>query len=1098
MNFCRLFILRPVATTLLALSLLATGLICYPLLPVANTPDVSSSTINVEVSQPGASPQQMASSVTTPLERFLGQIADVSTIESDTENGNAFIRIDFASSRNIDGALRDVQAAMRAARADLPQGTLDSDPVAYKEDPTAQPIYLMSLTSDTIPMPRLFDIAQTRVRPLLAQIKGVGHVEVVGSAQPAVRVDINPLSLYKWGIGFEDVRQALASANANTPKGFVEMGDQRFMLATNDQATEADQYRDLIIGYRNNLNPVRLSSVAKVSDSVQDIYQAGYFNNHPAITLIVRGQPKSNTVRIVDGIEQRMGLLRAVLPGGVQMDTAIDLSASIRASLADTQLTLGVSVLLVVGVILVFLRRIRSTLIPAVTVPVALIGTLAVMKMMGFTLDILSLMALTIAVGFVVDDAIVVLENIARHMEEGMDRMSASLKGSAEIGFTVLSITASLIAVFVPIMFLPGMAGAFFFEFAMTIVSALVISLILSLTLTPMMCAYWLDVAHDQETDPRWTARLSRGIEKGLQAIVSTYGWTLRWGLKHHIIVVLTLPLSFLVLVGSIVLMPKTGIPAQDISLVGGFISGDDTMSFAELSERLKQVGRVVKNDPDVRTVTSFNSSNSDGQLFASLTDKWTRRPVDEVVDRIRTKLGAVPGMRVSFFSAGDPNGGGGQRRSGAYRYVLRAQNPDDLTHYVPKLITALRKKKMMTMVTSNIEGHGAAVHVELQRDTEARYLVTPQLVGNVLYDAYGQTVASRIHTDITTHSVVMEVAAAYRQSPDMLKTAWVSTSSGTPSGATRSNQIRTSSSSSSANTAAALSAASLRNAIANQITGNNSNGAAVASAVETMVPLTNVADLVMKPTPMEIDHHNGLTSTAISFDLAPGNTYEDARKLIEQTMRETNAPIGVGGNFSGLAGETQKLLVNELLAFVAALAAMYIVLGILYESLIHPITILSTLPSAGIGAILGLWVCGEDFSLIAMIGMILLTGIVKKNAILMIDFALHAENNLGYTPREAIYEACLTRFRPILMTTLAAALGAVPLMLGHGYGSEMRRPLGIAIVGGMMLSQLLTLYTTPVIYLYMDAIGRFGTRMWQRVMPHTRSATPPAYPSSN
>lgn len=1098
MNFCRLFILRPVATILLAVSLLAAGAICYPLMPVASLPDIGSSTINVEVEQPGASPEQMVSSVTTPLERYLGQISGVKRIESESDNSFAYIRLDFVQSRNIDGALRDVQAALRAARADLPKGTLDRDPFAYKQDPTAQPVYLLSLTSDVMTLPKLFDLAQIRVKPLLAQIKGVGHVQAVGSSAPAVRVDVNPYALYKWGIGFEDVRQALASANANTPKGFLDSGGQRLMLETNDQAEDAAQYRDLIIGYRNNINPIRLSSVAEVTDSVQDLYQAGYFNNKPAITLIVRGQPKANTVRIVDAVRERMAVLRSVLPPGVEMDTAIDLSSSIRASLDDTQLTLAVSIILVIVVILVFLRRLRSTIIPAVTVPIALIGTIAVMKWQNFTLDIMSLMALTIAVGFVVDDAIVVLENIARHMEAGMDRMSASLRGSAEIGFTVLSITASLVAVFIPLLFIPGQVGAIFYEFAMTIVSALLISLVLSLTLTPMMCAYWLDVEHETPTGRGLRDRLVRGIDILLETVIALYGRSLRFALRHHVLTFLTLPLSFVVLIASIVLMPKTGIPAQDISLIGGSVSGDDTMSFSEITRRIHFVGAVMKQDPDVLSLTSWNNSNSNGQLFARLSDKRTRTRTDkQIVESIRRKLGAMPGLQTAFFSAGDPNSGGGQRQNGTYRYVLRDQDPQELRIWIPRLVARLRKDPMMTSVMTNIEGHGASVHVRLQRDTEARYLVTPQLVGNVLYDAYGQTVASRIHTEITTHSVVLEVARDYRKSPEMLRSTWISTASGTPAGAVRSNQIRVrASGNATASTATQLSQASLRNAIANQITGGNSNGSAVASSVETMIPLINVASLVMEPTAMEIEHEDGMTATAISFDVADGKTFEDARKLIEQTLKDMGAPPGLSGSLSGLAGETKEMLINELLAFVAALFAMYIVLGILYESLIHPFTILSTLPSAGIGAILGLWIGGESFSLIAMIGMILLTGIVKKNAILMIDFALYAEKELGHTPREAIYEACLTRFRPILMTTLAAALGAVPLMTGHGYGAEMRRPLGVAIVGGMLISQLLTLYTTPVVYLYMDAVGRFGTRLWHRVFPHRPGRIVPAAPS--
>lgn len=1089
-------------TTLLAISILAAGVLCYPLMPVADMPNVGASTIDIRVQEPGASPQQMVTSVISPLERHLTTIAGIEEMESDSDTGEGSIRIDFVSSRNIDGALRDVQAALRAAHADLPSGTLQSDPTANKMDPTENPVYLLSLQSKTMPIAQIYDIAETRVKPMLAQVSGVGQVDVVGAAQPAVRVDLNPYALFKWGIGFEDIRQALASANANTPKGFIDAGGQRLMLASNDQAQKASQYRDLIVGYRTGNYPVRLSDVGYVYDGVQDSNQSGFYNGQQAISLVVHAQPKANKVKIVDSIRQHMTVLRAALPAGIDMYTSMDLSYTIRAALADTQLTLVISVVLVVGVILVFLRRLRSTLIPAVIVPIALVGTIAVMKLLGFNLDIMSLMALTIAVGFVVDDAIVVVENIARHMENGMDRMEASLLGSSEIGFTVLSITASLTAVFVPIMFLPGIAGAIFYEFSMTIVAAIMISLLLSLTLTPMMCAYLLEVDNGHEKRRPLTAMVVRGIDWCLDGITRLYDVTLTWSLRHHIIVFLTLPLSFMALVGSIYFMPKAAIPAQDISLLMGFVAVDETASFEHLSHRLKQVSDVLLADPAVQGVTSWNESSAEAQLFATLTDKNTRVNDHVVADRIRAKFKDIPGLRMSLFSAGDMNGGGGQSRQGTYRYVLRAQDPDALYAYIPKLVSALRKDKtVITNITSNFEGRGAAAYVMLQRDTEARYLITPQLVGNTLFDAYGQTIASRIHTDISTHSVVMQVAPQYRSSPDALNSVWVSAAAGTPGGATASNQIRAKSTTTATlSEAAQLSQQSLQNSIANQITGNGSNGSAVASSSETMVPLSNVATIQMRPTATEISHRDGYVAAAISFDVAAGKTYEDAQKVIEQTIANTQAPIGITGKFSGLAGDTSKMLINELLAFVAAIAAMYIVLGVLYESLIHPLTIMSTLPSAGIGGVLALWVFGEEFSVIAMIGMILLTGIVKKNAILVIDFALHAEKHLGYAPRDAIHEASITRFRPILMTTLAAAFGAIPLVIGSGYGAEMRRPLGIAIIGGMVISQLLTLYTTPIIYLYMDAIGRACMRLWRRFVPESRAtednAAPAALPS--
>lgn len=1094
MNICRLFIARPVMTILLAASIFAAGLVCYPLMPVADMPDIGSSTIAVRVEEPGATPQQMATNVISVLERHLTSIAGIKSMESQSSTGEGYIEVNFVSSRNIDGALRDVQAALRASHADLPSSTLQSDPAASKEDPSASPVYLVALTSRTAPLATLHDIATTRVKPLLAQVRGVGNVEVVGSSSPAVRVEINPHMLFKYGIGFEDIRQAIASANANTPKGYIDAGGQRLTLATNDQADDAQQYRDLIVGYRSNA-PIRLSDVAVVNDGLQTPYFTGYFNTHAAITVMVHAQPRANTVKIVDALRKHLDFLRAALPPDVDLHVAMDLSNEIRAALADTQLTLFVSVVLVIGVILAFLRRIRSTVIPAVTVPIALVGTIAVMKMLGFTLDILSLMALTISVGFVVDDAIVVVENIARLMEEGMDRRAAALKGSGEIGFTVVSITASLAAVFVPIMFLPGQIGRIFFEFAMTIVASLGISLFLSLTLTPMMCAFWLDVDHGEGRRGRIATLVVSVIDWVLLKFYRGYERSIGWALRHHILVGLSLPLSFVALVASIVLMPKTGIPAQDIALLRGFIGVDDTSSFQAITQRLKQIDAAVLRDPDVASIESWNNDDSSAMLFVTLRPKGERAADSVIAERIKKSVGDLPGVRFSLSSAGDPNGGGGRQRQGTYRYVLHGQDQDELYAYVPRLAAELRKdKSVITNIMTTFEGHGAAVHVLLNRDLAARYLVTPQLVNNVLYDAYGQTIASRIHTELTTYPVVMEVAPPYRQSPEVLNSVWISTSSGTPSGAASSNQIRAKLSDSSDLTgAAALSAASLQNSIANQITGNGSNGAAVTSSVETMVPLLNVASLQMRRTATEIDHRDGYVSAAISFDVAEGKSYGDAEKVIKATMDRIQTPLGVTGSFSGMAGETKDLVINEMLALIAAVATMYIVLGILYESLIHPLTILSTLPSAGIGGVLGLWLCGEQFSVIAMIAMILLTGIVKKNAILVIDFALHAEKDLGMAPREAVHLASLTRFRPILMTTLAAAFGALPLVVSHGYGAEMRRPLGIAIIGGMAISQLLTLYTTPVIYLYMDALGRAGTRLWRRLIPQTRAKRDPS-----
>ncbi|MFT8418522.1 MAG: efflux RND transporter permease subunit [Acetobacter sp.] len=1095
MSFSRLFIMRPVGTTLMAVAFMVAGLFAYRAMPVADLPNISVPVIYVIASQPGSSPQQLASAVTTPLERRLGQIAGVSSMRSDTTDSSAFILLFFDNNRDINGAARDVEAALRAARADMPHTLLDQ-PQYYKANPSDSPVMVAALTSATRNVTALRDLGETHLKPMLAGVKGVGWVDVVGSDKPAIRVEVNPQLLYQYGIGFEDVRSALASANANTPKGFIETGGQRLTLQTNDQAHSPEQYRDLVIGYRNN-RPVRLSSVATVRSGPQNERTAGWFNQQPAVLAIIRAQPGTNVIEVTDAIRARSAVLRNALPADVAFTLVSDRSISIRGALRDTQETLLGSVVLVVLVVLAFLRSWRSTFIPAITVPVSLAGSLAFMHLLGFSLDTLSLMALTIATGFVVDDAIVVVENIARHMEEGMDRMHATLQGAQEIGFTILSITISLIAVFLPLLLMGGIAGKIFFEFAMTLTIAVSVSFFLAVSLTPMMCAHFLEV-HSPAQGPapktgnpfiRAAHLLADGTDYALAWMMRVYRTSLDAALRHPWLTLLSLPLSLAATIGLIIIIPKTVLPAEDIALLQGYLSVDQTSSFSAMSSKTRTVLNAMQATPGVESVIGFTGEDAanEAEVYAQLKPKNERTQTPETIAaHIQQAVRAIPGLTTSVSNAGDINGGGQRVHEGAYTFVFRSENEADIDQWVPRVTEALRKSTILSGVSSHTVGHGMALHVLINRDNAARYQITPQLIGNALYDAYGQRTASSISTPLTTYYVVMEVQKQFRDNPEMLKTLWVSTAGGTASGAVASNTIRVRKPADSTDTRSdSQSEQSFRNAIANRLAGGGagaSNGSAVSASSETMVPLPTVARIASAPTPLQVSHENGFVSGALSFDLAAGHSLSEAETEIRKTMRELNAPESLKGDFSGEAGDLHKDLVNEVLVFVAAIATMYITLGILYESYIQPLTILSTLPSAAFGAVLTLWLFGQPFSLISMIAVIMLVGIVKKNAILMIDFALHAERTQNLPPHDAIKSACLTRFRPILMTTMAAAFAAIPMIVGQGYGAELRLPLGVAILGGLATSQLLTLYSTPVVYLLMHRLAAFTYKTAARV----------------
>lgn len=1030
MNISATFIQRPVATTLLTIGVTLIGVVAFQFLPVAALPEVEFPTINVSASLPGASPETMATSVAAPLEHQFTRIAGVTEMTSTSMLGSANITLQFELSRNIDGAARDVQAAINAARGDLP-ANLPSNPTYRKINPADAPILILSLTSDIVSRGRMYDVASSMLLQKLSQIEGVGQVSVGGGSLPAVRVDLNPTALNKYGIGLGDVRRMLNRTNVNRPKGQLADGARTWEIRANDQLHTAEDYLPLVVAYREG-RAVQLSDVATVENSVEDLRATGLANGKPAVLLIINRQPGANIIETVDRVRALLPQLEASIPGSMTLSVVVDRTPVIRASLHDVERTLAISVILVILVVFVFLRDVRATLIPCVAVPVSLISTFGVMYLCGYSLDNLSLMALTIATGFVVDDAIVVLENISRYREQGIPPLQAALRGAKEITFTVLSMTLSLVAVFLPILLMGGMMGRLFREFAVTLSVAILVSLVVSLTTTPMLCAKVLKL--EQRRPHGWWYRIS---ERFFEAMRGGYAASLTWVLRHprSMLVVTLATMAFSVYL--YVIVPKGFFPQQDTGRMFGNIQAAQDISFQAMRQKLTEVAEIVKSDPAVETVTGFSgggvSGNTNaGRMFIALKPLEERKlSVDQVIARLRPKLAKVPGAPTVLQAIQDLRIGG-RASSAQYQYTLQSVDLAELNAWAPKVERQLRSLPEITDVNSDQQDKGQQSLVVFDRSTASRLALSPQLIDDTLYDAFGQRQVSIMYTPLNQYHVVMEVAPRYWQSPSTLHDIYVR------------------------------------------------------SATGAQVPLSAVARYEPTNTLLLVNHQGQFPGVTLSFNMALGVSLGEAVQAIEKSMREIKLPAGILGSFQGTAKAFQASVENQPLLILAALITVYIVLGILYESYIHPLTILSTLPSAGVGALLALLLFKTELSMIALIGIILLIGIVKKNAIMMIDFALDAERKEGKSPEEAIYEACLIRFRPIMMTTMAALLGALPLAVGMGVGSELRRPLGIAIVGGLLVSQLLTLYTTPIVYLYLDHVRLWFLRLRAGSVPRT------------
>jgi len=1084
MNLSEPFIRRPVATTLISIGIALAGMAAFRQLPIAQVPQVDLPTIQVSATMPGASPETMASSVATPLERHLGQIADVTEMTSQSTVGSTNITLQFGLNRDIDGAASDVQAAINASRADLPPSHR-SNPTYRKSNSADEPVAVMSLSSDTLSPGQLYDVASTIIQQRLSQVPGVGEVDVSGSSLPAVRVELNPPALFKYGVGLEDIRAALAAANANSPKGAIENGNLHWQIYSNDQAHSAASYRSLVVAYRNGA-PVRLSDVAKVEDSVEDVRNIGIADGHLAVVVTVSRQPAANIVDLIDRIRALLPQLQASLPAAAKITIAIDRSIAIRASLHEVEMSLVLSVILVILVVFFFLQDWRATLIPTAAVPISLIGTFGIMYLLGYSLDNFSLMALTVATGFVVDDAIVVMENIVRHTEAGMPRFEAALLGVRQVGFTVISMSLSLVAVFIPILLMGGVVGRLFREFTITLSASIAVSLFISLTLTPMMCAR---VLRSKGTEPArgW---IHRAIARFLEGLQTTYAVALRWVLWRQPLMLAILAATVGLNVWLFNLIPKGFFPDQDTGRIIGFIQADQSVSFGRLATKLKQFTDIVQQEPAVEALVGVAGAggrgSNTGRVYIGLKPLADRKESSfKIMDRLRPKLAKIPGATL-YLSPGHDVQIGGRQSNATYQYTLETDNLHDLQVWTPRLLEALETEPIFTDLNSDQQDKGLETDLVIDRDTAYRLGLTASEIDNTLYDAFGQRQVSTIYESLNQYHVVMVVAPEYYANPASLKDIYVSTSGGGVTGTQSTNAVAGTVVIGRASAAAtAIAADSARNASTNAIAatgkGSASSGEAVSTNHETMIPMSTFAHYETGTTPLAVNHQGQAVAATISFNLRDNASLSDAVAAVNRQIAAIHMPSSIHGSFQGTAKTYQDSVGNELVLILAAVIAIYVVLGILYESYAHPVTILSTLPSAGLGAVLALLAFSTEFSLIALIGVILLIGIVKKNAIMMIDFAVEAERTEGLSPRDAIYQACLMRFRPIMMTTMAAILGALPLALGLGAGGELRRPLGISIVGGLIVSQLLTLLTTPVIYLYVDRVRAWCQRLGAR-----------------